>query len=67
MAVHNLVMFHCQKCGRLVNQEFDEAIPYCCGKSMTKAAEKTDPPVSGNCADSTNSSQSESSCCKESP
>jgi len=41
MAVHNLVMYHCQKCGRLVNQEFDETIPYCCGRAMTKAAEKT--------------------------
>ena len=59
MPVHNLVMYHCQKCGRLVNQEFDEAIPYCCGRSMTKAAEKNTPAAGVESGNSSNSAQAD--------
>ena len=59
MAVHNLVMYHCQKCGRLVNQEFDEAIPYCCGRAMTKAAEKNVPAAGKQAGSSSSTGQAD--------
>jgi hypothetical protein len=41
MKTYNRVLFHCERCGRVVRAEPSERDPYCCGRSMTNAAVET--------------------------
>jgi hypothetical protein len=41
MKTHNVSIYHCVHCGRVVHTELDEAAPMCCGHLMTRACEET--------------------------
>lgn len=40
---HNVDLFHCLSCGRLIQQEPGTQVPICCETQMVKAAEETIP------------------------
>jgi hypothetical protein len=41
MTTHNLIIYHCLRCGAVMHCETGEDAPECCGKPMTKAAAET--------------------------
>ena len=41
MKTHNLIIYHCIKCGHLMHTEPDAEPPRCCGKQMVNAAAET--------------------------
>lgn len=41
MEIHNVCIYHCLHCGRVVHTELDEEPPKCCGHTMTRACEDT--------------------------
>lgn len=41
MKIHNVDLYHCQKCGKVTRREGNVAAPECCGQRMTKAASET--------------------------
>jgi len=41
MEIHNVCIYHCLHCGRVVHAELDEEPPKCCGHTMTRACEET--------------------------
>lgn len=51
MNTHNLWIYHCECCGKIVDQEPDAPPPKCCQREMVRAAARTVPegPVPGGC------------------
>ena len=41
MEIHNVCIYHCLHCGRVVHAELDDEPPKCCGHTMTRACEET--------------------------
>lgn len=41
MKAHNVVIYHCQRCGRVIHQNSEPPPPVCCGASMTPAVVET--------------------------
>lgn len=41
MSTHNIVIYHCVKCGNVVHREPDEQPPVCCRRLMVNAATET--------------------------
>jgi hypothetical protein len=41
METHNVSIYHCVTCGRIVHAELETAAPQCCGHAMTQASEDT--------------------------
>jgi hypothetical protein len=39
MKTHNVSIFHCASCGRVVHAELDAEPPQCCGQAMAVACE----------------------------
>ena len=55
MEIHNVDLFHCLKCGKVVRREKDAPVPTCCGEQMVKAAAQTVPEKEGESSQSTES------------
>ncbi|QDU27220.1 hypothetical protein ETAA8_23050 [Anatilimnocola aggregata] len=41
MELHNILIYHCVACGRIVHAEPEAKVPQCCGHAMVKASEET--------------------------
>ena len=41
MDIHNVCIYNCLHCGRVVHAELDDEPPQCCGQTMTRACEET--------------------------
>lgn len=41
MQIHNEDIFHCVRCGKMVRQKQQQAVPYCCDAPMARAACQT--------------------------
>lgn len=37
MTTHDVDIYHCQKCGRVVSCEHEDGAPKCCGEAMAQA------------------------------
>jgi hypothetical protein len=37
MTIHDVDIYHCQKCGRICSCEHEERVPECCGEKMARA------------------------------
>ena len=37
MITHDVDIYHCQKCGRVVSSEHEAEVPECCGEKMDQA------------------------------
>jgi hypothetical protein len=41
MTTHNISIYHCLSCGRIVHAELNAKPPHCCGHVMTQACNET--------------------------
>ncbi len=37
MTIHDVDIYHCQKCGRVLSAEHESEVPECCGEKMAQA------------------------------